>query len=105
MANPYRGEVEITADGRRRVLRLTLGALATLETELNCEGLVDLAERFESGSVRADDVIAVLTAGLRGVGEDVSASEVAQMQFEGGAVGATQAAARLLSAAFTGEAR
>lgn len=104
MGNPYRGEVEIVADGRRRTLRLTLGALATLESELNCEGLVDLAERFERGAVRADDVIAVLTAGFRGAGDEVAASEVATMAFEGGAIGAARAASQLLSAAFTGRA-
>ncbi|MGF1659374.1 MAG: gene transfer agent family protein [Rubrimonas sp.] len=104
MANPLHGEVEIVADGRRRVLRLSLGALAALEAELNCEGLVELAGRFERGGVRADDVIAVLAAGFRGAGDEAAALEVAQMRFEGGALGATKVAARLLSAAFTGEA-
>ena len=38
MANPWAGEVAIRIDGERQVLRLTLGALAELETQLGAEG-------------------------------------------------------------------
>lgn len=102
MANPYRGEVDVGIDGETHTLRLTLGALAELEAALAAEGLVDLAERFERGGVRARDVIAVLAAGFRGAGVQVSPTDVAQMSFDGGAAGAAGAAARLLSVAFTG---
>jgi hypothetical protein len=102
MANPYRGEVDVAVDGATRTLRLTLGALAELEAALEAEGLVDLAERFERGGVRAGDVIAVLAAGFRGAGAAEGPDEVARMSFGGGAAGAARAAARLLSVAFTG---
>jgi hypothetical protein len=104
MANPLRGEVEVVVDGRRRTLRLTLGALAELEAALGCGGLVALAERFDAGALGARDVIATLTAGFRGAGAAVAADEVAAMAFEGGAAGAAAAAARLVRAAFTGSA-
>ena len=42
MANPWTGEVALTIDGERRVLKLTLGALAELEQELSAGSLVDL---------------------------------------------------------------
>jgi hypothetical protein len=104
MANPYRGEVEAVIDGAPATLRLTLGALAELEATLAAEGLVDLAERFDRGAMRATDVISVLTAGLRGGGRMVSRDEVACMSVEGGAVGAARLASRLLAVAFTGAA-
>ena len=49
MANPWRGEVALVIDGQRRVLKLTLGALAELEQVLEAGSLVDLVERFEAG--------------------------------------------------------
>ncbi len=102
MANPYRGEVEAVLDGKRCTLRLTLGALAELEAALGADGLVDLAERFEARAMRANDVIAVLAAGLRGAGRAATVDEVAVMAVEGGAGGAARLAARMLTVAFTG---
>ena len=39
MANPWTGEVALTIDGKQRVLKLTLGALAELEQELQAPDL------------------------------------------------------------------
>lgn len=100
MANRHRGEVEAVVDGRPRRLRLTLGALADLESAFGADDLVALAERFATGRLSARDLVAVLAAGLCGAGEAVTAEDVAGMAFEGGAVGAAEAAARLLAATF-----
>lgn len=102
--NPQRGEISVRIGGEDRLMRLTLGALAALEARLGAGGLTALAVRFEEGGFRADDLIALLTAGLVGAGAEVSEDEVAQMEFEGGAVGAANAAARLLTAGFRGTA-
>jgi hypothetical protein len=104
MANPYRGEVEVVADGRAATLRLTLGALVELEAALGASSLLDLVERVEGRALRSADVAAVLRAGFRGAGREAEAERVADMAFEGGAVGAASAAVRLLNAAFTGRA-
>ena len=50
----------LTLDGERRVLKLTLGALAELEAELATGTLVDLVERFESGAFSSRDVLALM---------------------------------------------
>lgn len=100
MENPLRGEVALTIDGRRYVMRLTLGALAALEARLESRSLMDLAQRFESGEVSASDLTALLTAGLMGGGHDVTESDLAQADIEGGAVGALHAGMALLSRAF-----
>lgn len=100
MANAARGETEIVVGGERRVMRLTLGALAELEGELKVGGLAELVERFESGAFSASDLIALLGAGLRGAGERISDAELAESEIEGGAAGATRSAARLLAVSF-----
>lgn len=100
MANPYTGEVAIVLGGTRHVMKLTLGALAELETELETYSLVEMVERFENGGYGARDVLLLLTAGLRGGGWDGSAADLAKADIEGGPVEAARAAAELLARAF-----
>lgn len=100
MANPWAGEVALDVDGERRVAKLTLGALAELEAELSSGSLVDLIERFEEGRHSARDILAVVVAGLRGGGWDVTAAGLVASDIEGGPLAAGAAAAKLLVRAF-----
>jgi len=100
MASAARGEAGIVVDGRRRRLRLTLGGLAELEATIGAGGLASLAERFEGGAFSTSDLIALLGAGLRGGGWDVSDAELSRLDVEGGAAGAARSGARLLAATF-----
>ncbi len=100
MENPWRGDVTLTVDGKRHVMRLTLGALAALEAELETSSLIALVERFEGGSFSASDVLALLQAGLTGGGAGIIAEGLANANIEGGPVKAAQAAAELLARAF-----
>ena len=100
MANPWTGEVALVLDGAALRPKLTLGALASLEASLEADGLVALATRFEDGSFRARDVVAVLLAGLRASGWDAPASALLDGEIEGGAIEATRVAAALLARAF-----
>lgn len=100
MINPQRGEVPICVDGVERPMRLTLGALAGLEDALEAGSLVDLVERFEGGSFRSRDILALLWAGLNGGGWDVSLEDLGKSQIEGGPLAAAQTGARLLAATF-----
>ena len=104
MANAQRGEIEAVFEGERRVLCLTLGALAELEARLGAGDLVGLSERFAAGRVSARDLIAIIGAGLRGGGNAVTDDDLARMSIEGGLTGAAEIAARLLKATF-GEAK
>ncbi len=101
MANPWRGEVELSVDGEARMMRLTLAALAELEARLESESLVDLIGRFEAGSFRVRDLIALLTAGLNGGGWKIGEADLVQARIDGGPLAAAQAAARLLRVTFT----
>jgi hypothetical protein len=102
MANAMRGEVELVLDGQPHPARLTLGALAELEAQLDEQGLVGLARRLEEGRFGSRDILSVLVAGLRGAGWSGTAADLMAVQVQGGPVEATRAAARLLTLAFRG---
>lgn len=107
-ANPFAGEVAIVIDGQRHLCKLTLGALAELEAGLSTGvsggSLVDLVARFEQGAFSSRDVMALVVAGLRGGGWRGQVADLLSADIEGGPVGAAQAAARMLAAAFSGPA-
>ena len=100
MANPWTGEVALTIDGERRVLKLTLGALAELEDSLECGSLIELVQRFEEAEFSSRDVLALILAGLRGGGADVARADLLQAEIEGGPLAAARAAGTLLARAF-----
>ncbi len=101
MANPYRGEVELMIEGKGHVMRLTLGALAELEADMKSDNLMNMVERFENAKFSARDLLALLAAGLRGGGSNFTVSDLAKAAIDGGAVGAAQAAGRLLKVTFS----
>lgn len=103
-ANARRGEVGATIDGEPRVLCLTLGALAELESAFGAEDLGDLVKRFASGRLAARDMVRIVGAGLRGGGNEFSDDDVAGMTIEGGAKGFADLVGRLLTATFGGKA-
>ena len=104
MANRHRGEIEAELGGVKRILVLTLGALAELEDAFGAEDLGALTERFASGRLKARDLTRIISAGLRGAGEAVTDAQVAAMEAEGGAQGYVRIAAALIAATF-GEAQ
>lgn len=101
-ANRRRGEVEAMIDGERRILCLTLGALAELETAFGAGDLNALAERFSSGRLKAADMIRLIGAGLRGGGNLFSDEEVAAIGVDGGLAGYARIVGDLLAATFAG---
>lgn len=101
MVNPFRGEVALDIEGEARVMRLTLGALAELETRLESDSLLEMIGRFERGTFRVQDLIALITAGLNGGGWRISESELLEQRIDGGPLAAAEAAARLLKLTFS----
>ncbi len=101
-ANRRRGEVEALIDGERRILCLTLGALAELETAFAVDDLSGLAARFSSGKWKAADMIRIIGAGLRGGGNLLCDEEVAAMSVEGGIATYAGIIGELLTATFDG---
>jgi hypothetical protein len=102
-ANRRRGEIEAEIDGERRILCLTLGALAELETAFAVDDLAGLAARFSAGRLKAADMIRILGAGLRGGGNLLSDEDVAASAIDGGIAGCAIIVRDLLAATFLGE--
>ena len=100
MANPYAGEVALWLDSQRHVARLTLGALAELESALEAGSLIELVERFEGRRFSTRDVLALIVAGLRGGGWKGGAEDLRTAEIRGGPVEAARVAAELLARAF-----
>ena len=101
MANPFTGEVAVTIGDTVIDAKLTLGALAELESNLQTGSLVDLVARFEGGVFSSRDVMAVIVAGLRGGGWRGQAGDLLAVDFPGGPLGSAKLAATLLARAFT----
>lgn len=102
-ANRRRGEIEAVINGERRILCLTLGSLAELETAFAADNLLELAGRFGEGRLKAADMIRILGAGLRGGGNLLSDEDVADMSIEGGLAAMAALTGALLAATFAGE--
>jgi len=101
MANPWASEVSIPLDGVVLRAKLTLGALAELESALGEESLLALVERFESGRFTSRDVLALIAAGLRGGGWQGEERDLYHRDIAGGPLQAAQLAAQLLAHAFS----
>lgn len=99
-ANRRRGEIEAELDGQPRVLCLTLGALAELETAFAVDDLGALVERFSTGRFSARDLVRIIGAGLRGAGADIRDDQVLAMGVPGGAAGYATIVKALLEATF-----
>lgn len=102
MANRHRGEIEAELGGQKYILVLTLGALAEIEDAYGGEDMIAIAERFESGRIKASDAIKVIGAGLRGAGATLTNEDVARLSVAGGAAGFLRIVADLLKATFAG---
>ena len=100
MVNRHRGEIEAELGGTNYTLVLTLGALAEIEHAYGGEDIIAIAERFESGKIRATDAIIVIGAGIRGAGATITNEEVAKLSVPNGAAGYLKIVAELLKATF-----
>ncbi|WP_417252942.1 gene transfer agent family protein [Celeribacter sp.] len=101
MANPFQGEVALTMNGERHVLKLTLGALAELEAGLETDTLVTLVTRFEEGKFSSADVLRIVVAGLRGGGWTGGYDDILTAEIAGGPLEAARVGAELIARAFT----
>lgn len=77
MSNPHRGDVRLLLPDGPVTLRLTLGALAEIESAFGVDGLQALGERLQRGSLGARDLVALLGSAARGAGERVRNEELA----------------------------
>ncbi|MGB7334366.1 MAG: gene transfer agent family protein [Salaquimonas sp.] len=100
MANPRRGEITVELNDRQWTLCLTLGALAELEDYFHVDDLPKLAEILSAGKFSSADLMAIIQAGLKGGGHDISRQDISEMRCTDGAAGFARIVADLLIASF-----
>ncbi len=98
--NRYRGEVVAEVNGRRRIMRLSLSALAQIEACYGDVNIAQLSGQFASQGMAADDAENIIRAGLAAAGDE-TANHPHGLQVKGGEEEMRHLAHQLLSAAFT----
>lgn len=84
MTNTARGETSFLAAGEKFVMRLTLGALAEIESGLSLANLASIAERLKQLS--SSDLAIVAAALLRGGGHDMTPQDVMRIPADIGTI-------------------
>ncbi|PPD14978.1 MAG: hypothetical protein CTY25_09320 [Methylobacterium sp.] len=103
VTNRHRGEVSLVLSEERFVLRLSLQALAEIETALGAGDLQGLGERFAGGRVAARDLVALLGAAIRGGGAALADEDIARRIGAEDLPRAVEALAALFALSFSGE--
>lgn len=78
--NGARGEVSLDVAGHKRVLCLTLGALAEIESAFGCASLADLQARMRRLS--AAELLKLVSILIKGGGEQVDPDALAQLNIQ-----------------------
>ena len=97
MANPLKGEIEVTIGSETYKCRLTIDALVRIEDELD-KGILELATAISEAKVRIRTLIVVLRHALRGGGNDFDDKKVGSIITSAGIVVASTEVAKLLVA-------
>lgn len=100
MANHRRGDVDCRIGAKVYPLRLTLGALAELESAFGADNLAALGERLAGGAAKASDLIALLGAAARGGGANLSDRDIAGRAGAADLPAIAEALARLFAITF-----
>lgn len=89
--NGARGEVSLDVAGQKRVLCLTLGALAEIESAFGCASLADLQARMRRLS--AAELLQLVSILIKGGGGQVEPDALAQLNLQPAAAAAAVAEA------------
>ena len=100
MANPMRGQVEITLGSQIYKCRLTIDSLIKIEEELD-DGILQLAQKIANADVRLKTLVVVLRYALRGGGNNITDKDVKKLISEVGLVDASTQVAIMLASTLT----
>ena len=96
MANPMKGEVEVTLGDNTYKTRLTVDSLIKIEEETG-KGIVILAQRMAEADIKLSDISTILRYALRGGGNDFDNKKIYQIISEVGIIEATKVVANLIT--------
>jgi len=97
--NRWRGEVLGYINGKERIVRLNLDAIARLEQMLPDADIISFLRRISVSGMGAQDTLLVIRAGLIGAKDELAFADEA-LDVRGGFSAAVALATELLSAAF-----
>ncbi len=97
--NRWRGEVFGCINGKKRIVRLNLDAIARLEQMLPDADIISFLRRIAVSGIGAQDTLCVIRAGLIGAKDELAFKDEA-LDVRGGFTAAVMLATELLSAAF-----
>lgn len=99
-ANQHRGDVSLVLGGTEFTLRLTLQALAEIESALGAGDLQGLGARFAEGRMAARDLVGLLGAAIRGGGKALPDEEIARLVSASDLPAVVEALGRLFALSF-----
>ena len=100
MANPMKGQIDLTLGTDTYKARLTVDSIMQIEAAGGC-GIIKLANKMAEGDIRMSDLIYVLTPALRGGGNDLQQEDVKKLVGNTGIVDSAKAVAELLTKSLT----
>lgn len=101
MTNPKRGEVLVKLGEKEWNGRVTLDALARIETACNA-GIVKVLGNLTQGDLRTTDLGNILLPIIRGGGNDVTMKEVNEAIWDAGIPATMRICGEILAKALTG---
>lgn len=96
MANPLKGEVEITIGSDTYKTRLTIDSLVKIESELGL-GIIQLAQKLSQADIRITELATVLRYALRGGGNDFDIKKTYKLIEDNGIVAISAVVVNLIS--------
>ena len=96
MANPFRGELQVSLGGKTYKTRMTVDGC--MQAEVACgQSLVRIATKLSEGDLTVMEIISVLTPAFKGGGNDVDNKKMATIVYESGLAEGMRACGEILA--------
>ena len=82
MANPKRGELQLSLGKQKLTARLTIDSLIRIENSIG-SSIVQVAQKLSEGKATVTEIVNVLTPAIKGGGNDVDAKQIQKWVWEG----------------------
>jgi hypothetical protein len=101
MTNPKRGELQITLGQTTWTARVTMDALARVETACGA-GIVKILGKLTEGDLTTTEICNILLPIIKGGGNDVSIKDIQKVVWDAGLAEAMKACGEVLATALSG---
>jgi len=102
MANPIRGEKEITLNGVKYATKLNLNSMMVMERKLE-RSTIKVLGQISQGDLPLQDMVTILQIALKGGNNDLSDADVKKLVWEHGVIASIGVVGEVLANALAGE--